>query len=74
LHNQEKKNELAVKNVIEGFGNSLKNVSLLAPPAILNQDLDKNYKDFLSPALLEEWKKTLLKPWAVLLLALGQTE
>ena len=57
LHNQEKKNELAVKNVIEGFGNSLKNVSLLAPPAILNQDLDKNYKDFLSPALLEEWKK-----------------
>ncbi|MDD5696375.1 MAG: hypothetical protein PHO90_00125 [Candidatus Pacebacteria bacterium] len=55
-NNQEKQNETAVRSVVEEFGKVLKNVSLLAPREILNQSLDQNYKDFLAPALLEEWK------------------
>ncbi|MFA5083789.1 MAG: hypothetical protein WC475_00165 [Candidatus Paceibacterota bacterium] len=46
--------EAAVKFVVENFGRALKNVSLLSPAA--SQDIEKNYKDFLDPALLAQWK------------------
>jgi len=54
--NQEKRNETAVRNVVEEFGNVLKNVSLLAPQEIISQSLEQNYKDFVAPSLLAEWK------------------
>jgi hypothetical protein len=44
----------AVRTVVENFGHSLKNISLLSPTA--SQDIEKNYKDFLAPALLTQWK------------------
>jgi len=46
----------AVENVVEGFGKVLKNVSLLAPEEIAAQSIEDNYKDFLDPALLAQWK------------------
>ena len=55
--NQEKSQqteEMAVKDVVIGFGRVLKNVSLLSPTA--TEDIETNYKDFLSPALLDQWK------------------
>ena len=46
--------EIAVKNVVIGFGRVLKNVSLLSPTAA--EDIEANYKDFLDFALLTQWK------------------
>ncbi len=46
--------KVAVRSVVENFGHSLKNVSLLSPTA--SQDIETNYKDFLDSALLAEWK------------------
>jgi len=45
---------IAVKDVVEGFGKVLKDVSLLSPTAA--QDIEENYKNFLDPILLEQWK------------------
>ena len=44
----------AVITLVENFGNALKNVSLLSPTA--SEDIEKNYKDFLDPDLLEAWE------------------
>ncbi|HQA96133.1 MAG TPA: hypothetical protein PLN18_02075, partial [Candidatus Colwellbacteria bacterium] len=44
----------AIITLVENFGNALKNVSLLSPTA--SEDIEKNYKDFLDPDLLEAWK------------------
>jgi len=46
----------AVKNTVEDFGKALKNVSLLAPEEIAAQSIEDNYKDFLDPTLLAQWK------------------
>ena len=46
--------QAAVRSVVENFGHSLKSVSLLSPTA--SQDIEMNYKDFLDPALLAQWK------------------
>lgn len=46
--------EAAVRSLIENFGHVLKNVSLLSPTAA--QDIEVNYKDFLDPVLLAQWK------------------
>ncbi|HOF50489.1 MAG TPA: hypothetical protein PLH22_02305 [Candidatus Colwellbacteria bacterium] len=46
--------EAAVRTLVENFGHSLKNVSLLSPYA--REDIESNYKNFLDPALLDEWK------------------
>src|SRR5512144_2402018 len=47
--------EAEVRNLVEGFGQRLKLVSLLAPSA--TQDLQKQYSEFVSPTLLETWMK-----------------
>jgi hypothetical protein len=44
----------AVQSVVEGFGRVLKNVSLLSPNAA--QEMEENYKEFLDPVLLSQWK------------------
>lgn len=55
LWNQPKQDEAAVRNVVENFGKTLRNVSLLSPTSA--QDMEENYKDFLDPALLAQWKE-----------------
>ncbi|MFA4999429.1 MAG: hypothetical protein WC519_01745 [Parcubacteria group bacterium] len=46
--------ETAVKSVVTNFGQALKNVSLLSPTA--PQDIETNYKDYLDPKLIAQWK------------------
>ena len=46
--------QATVRSVVENFGHSLKSVSLLSSTA--SQDIETNYKDFLDPALLAQWK------------------
>ena len=46
--------EAAVRSVVENFGHALKKVSLLSPTAA--EDMETNYKDFLDPSLLTQWK------------------
>jgi hypothetical protein len=66
---QKQADETAIRNVVENFGKSLKNVSLLSPTA--TADIEQNYKKFLSPDLLAEWKdipaealgRTVSSPW-----------
>jgi len=45
--------EPAVRTLVENFGQTLKNISLLSPTVA--QELESNYKDFVSPELLNEW-------------------
>jgi len=47
--------ELAVRTLVKNFGNALKNVSLLSPT--VSQDIETNYKDFVAPELLTQWKE-----------------
>lgn len=47
--------EAEVRALVESFGQRLKFVSLLAPSAA--QDVQKQYSEFVSPALLETWIK-----------------
>lgn len=46
--------EAAVRSLIENFGQKLKNVSLLSMTA--SDDIEQNYKDFVSSDLLNRWK------------------
>ncbi len=46
--------EAAVKTVVINFGQTLKNVSLLSPTAA--QDIETNYKDYVAPELIAQWK------------------
>jgi len=57
LVRQARAEEVAVKNVVEGFGKVLKNVSLLAHFKIASQSIEENYKDFFDPALLAQWEE-----------------
>lgn len=50
-HSEEK----VVKFVVQDFGKKLKNVSLLSPQAA--REMEENYKNFLTPELLAEWKE-----------------
>lgn len=45
--------ELNVRNVVEGFGQRLKLVSLLSPSAA--EDIKAQYSEYVSSALLEQW-------------------
>lgn len=47
--------ELAVRAHVEAFGERLKNVSLLAPPATVHADMQAQYAAYVSPELLAEW-------------------
>ena len=51
--------EAEVRDLVESFGKRLQMVSLLAPNAA--QDLQKQYSEFVSPALLETWRKDVSK-------------
>ena len=51
--------EAQVRSLVENFGRRLQMVSLLAPTAA--QDLQKQYVEFVSPALLETWTKDVSK-------------
>ncbi len=59
--NQDDSVRSAVVSLIEGFGKKLQTVSLLAPEAILKENLQKNYGGFVSPNLLAEWERDLQK-------------
>lgn len=45
--------ETEIRELVEHFGKTLRNVSLQAPTAA--QDLQQQYSEFVSPALLEAW-------------------
>lgn len=51
--------EVEVRDLVENFGKRLQMVSLLAPDAV--QDLQRQYSEFVSPALLETWMKAVSK-------------
>jgi hypothetical protein len=46
-----------VESVVENFGKKLQLVSLLAPEEILEQSMQENYGEYVSPALLEQWQQ-----------------
>lgn len=46
-----------ISELVENFGRRLQNVSLLAPDAA--QQIQKQYAEFVSPALLETWMNDL---------------
>lgn len=46
--------ESAVKSLVESFGQKLKNVYLLSMTA--SDDIEQNYKDFVSDDLINRWK------------------
>ena len=58
-----------ISGLIEGFGQALKNVSLLGPT--VTRDIAINYQDFLTPELLAKWEndpslavgRTTSSPW-----------
>lgn len=49
--------EEAVRNLVTGFGERLKLVSLLAPEEQVVKDMEEHYKDFISSSLMEKWKE-----------------
>lgn len=51
--------EAAIKTLVENFGMRLQQVSLQAPDAA--QEIQQQYSDFVSPALLESWIKDTSK-------------
>ena len=51
--------EAEVRDLVESFGAKLKLISLLAPTAA--EDLQKQYSEFVSPALLESWMNDVSK-------------
>ena len=55
----EQADKIAIQNNIESFSKVLKKVSLLSPTA--GQDIQNNYKDYVTPGLLVEWQKDPLK-------------
>lgn len=51
--------EAEIRDLVENFGKRLQNVSLLSPTAA--QDIQKEYSEFVSPALLETWMSDVSK-------------
>ena len=48
--------EIAIRLLIEEFGQKLKSVSLQAPQEIVAQSIEENYKDFVTSELLSLWQ------------------
>jgi phage shock protein PspC (stress-responsive transcriptional regulator) len=46
----------AVSTVVKNFGDTLQQVSLLAPAAILKPQMEKAYGPYLTPELLQQWE------------------
>ncbi len=61
--------EAAIRDFVENFGKKLQTVSLLSPDAA--QEMQAQYSEFVSPALLETWTsnvseapgRTVSSPW-----------
>ncbi len=51
--------EAEVRDLVENFGKRLQVVSLQAPDAV--QEIQKQYSEFVTPALLEMWMNDVLK-------------
>ena len=51
--------EAEIRDLVENFGKRLQTVSLLSTDAA--QEMQKQYSDFVSPALLETWMKDVTK-------------
>lgn len=49
--------EASIRARIEKFGHELRNVSLLAPANILQNDLESHYGPYVTPELLAMWQK-----------------
>jgi hypothetical protein len=49
--------EASIRSQIEKFGHELRNVSLLAPANILQNDLESHYGSYVTPELLAMWQK-----------------
>jgi len=66
---EESREEREIRALVEAFGRTLKNVSLLAPDAAAS--IEANYGPFVSRELLERWKqdpqsapgRTVSSPW-----------
>lgn len=46
----------AVQELVENFGDRLKDVSLLAPKDLVDQEIEADYGSLVTPDLLKEWK------------------
>ncbi|MBX5477046.1 MAG: hypothetical protein IRZ18_08000 [Clostridia bacterium] len=55
--NSEEADAQAVRTLVEGFGQQLQNVSLLAPEDVVSKAMEENYSEFVSPELLAEWQR-----------------
>lgn len=53
----DKREEAAVKSLVEDFGRRFLNVSLLGPEDVVKKSLLEKYGSFVSPALLEQWQR-----------------
>ena len=53
---EEAESEKAVRDLIEGFGRQLQNVSLLAPQKEAAAAMQEHYADYVAPELLEKWQ------------------
>jgi hypothetical protein len=52
---EESATEAQIKSLIEEFGKKIQNVYLTSPEEKVKQDIEENYRDFLSPDLLASW-------------------
>lgn len=63
--------EEKVRALVERFGQTLKQVPLLASDEIIKESIERNYREFLSPSLRSEWfsdpqsalGRTVSSPW-----------
>ena len=54
LYQNQQKDQAGVRKVVESFGYTMKNFSLLSQT--VKQDMEQNYKPFLSAELLSSWE------------------
>jgi hypothetical protein len=63
--------KVLIENMVKGFGEKLKMVSLLAPEDMVKDSIKESYGEFVSPTLLEKWLndpakapgRTTSSPW-----------
>ena len=63
--------KVLIENMVKGFGEKLKMVSLLAPEDMVKDSIKEYYGEFVSPELLEKWLndpakapgRTISSPW-----------
>jgi len=55
IEDKEEKDKIAIRDLIEHFGRSLKNVSLSS--SNIKEEITQNYKDFVSQELIQQWQQ-----------------